>query len=599
MRDGWPNAGGRRALESKRIPLLRGLGAALLLAILVLWLGRPIAMAGFGEAGDFALAWSARLLGELGLERLELAGMLGGAELNYALGQMPPVTLAMHALLFHLFGELPVTQLFLLLALHLLISLVAMAVARQWTGRNWAVLVAGLVFALHPVAFGTSSGLVGLSALLAALFILIAMSLTIAFARGGGPMLLILLTLAAMLAVFCGAAGVMVFPASLLVALTDPQRRGKPRSRRVLLAPLTAMLGVVLPLIYIARTFGRTMYLLKMTSLHWADVTEQMSLSEKLLKVGAALIGKTAYLLRALLAPVDPTMTTPREWVGTLLIASLAAALFTLAIYRALRRPGNLWWPLLGLLAMLPLAADLVLPRALAPASVFAAAYAPLIFFALWLAELTPRGEGNAGRIVFIMLILLALLPQSWLLGLSRGRHSELVNRLGREFVAQIDEAPAGADVIVPARPTRMNLLEAAFLAGQYRQPPKRQIRFRLLVGGRLFAGPKATRLGREFGALVRLPYGPQNLVIGLSGDELHLIDLTPQIKQKILLAEDAIAQTGASPPPWQLVDEDIIDRWPVVATEVPEQPVGLNDTAWFVEGFLYRLHPHLGRVGY
>ncbi|MHA1569140.1 MAG: hypothetical protein ACTSXZ_06705 [Alphaproteobacteria bacterium] len=538
-------------------------------------------LAGFGETGDFVMAFATRTLADLGLDRLEIAGALGGPELNYTLVYNPPIALVAHATLFRFLGGSPSVQIAFSLFLHLLVVLSVMLVARSWRKNHPGVLTAGFLVAIHPLVTGTVPSMGGLSVLLSTLFVMITLALVSHYAHTGSRGLLGPLLLTGLFAAACDTAGLMVIPAAILATIVVPQRKQPVNVLRLILAPLMVTLGVTIPIAYIAFTSGPPVYLYQLTQLSVAKFGHY-----------------AAWALRGLFVPADWTLGSEREWLGVFLIALLGALTFSLTVYRALRRPALLIWPALTFAAFLARGFALDMPAPTAASEVFAACYLPLAFLGLWVAELAPTGEFRVWRASFIVLILLIFVPQSYYLVQIRSQQAEQVNHLGKEINNLLVDAPMGADVIFPARPTKISLIEAAFLSGQYQAAAEQQIRYRLLVGGRIQAAPRKTKLGQEFNQWIRLPFTSQNMVLGLTADQQHFTDLTKVIHAKITLANDVIKNEGHVPPPWPLIDESTVDKWDVGAGCRDMESITSADAVWFFEGFLYRLHPHIGRVG-
>jgi len=548
-------------------------------AVLAALLFHPLIFAGFSEAKDFTLAFTARLLADVGLSRLDVAGLLGGPELNYALALTPPITLATHTLLFRALGDSPAAQNAATLALHLLVMFAAMWAAWEWRREPAASLVAGVVVATHPIAAGIVGGIGQLGAVLATLFVLLAVAFSIRFARDGNRLLLGPLMLTGVFAAAADAVGLVAIPAALSAALAAPEPRHVSRARS-LAAPAAVVLGALTPLLFILTLHGPRIY------------------AAQLLGPGLRRLGDcAAWAMHALALPAGFALDNRREWLGRLLIAALIAALLTLTAPRARRRPALIVWPALTLLALWPGALGLGPVGPAADAGVFAACYLPLAFIALWVAELTPARRLR--RVAFIALLFAVLVPQTRALVTARAGRAQLINRLGREMGFFIDRARMGADVLLSARPSQVRLMETAFLAGQYRTEAPRQIRYRLVMGGRLLAAPRATPLGENNSGFARLPFTDENMVLALSPDGAHVADLSGQIRAKMKLAEDVIREEGHAPPVWPLLDEAALNQWDVGQNCRGLQSLSPDDFAWFLEGYYYRLHPHLGQVSF
>jgi hypothetical protein len=547
-----------------------------LIAILLFY---PLVIAGFAEARDFTLAFTSRLLADVGVSRIDIVGTLAGPELSYALALNPPITLAAHTLLFRLLGDAPAAQTAATLAFHLLVVLAAMAVAGAWREDRAAALVAGTVAAVHPVVAGAVHGIAELGVVLAAFFVLAAIGLTIRYVRYGARILLGPLLLAGLFAVAADAAGLVVLPACLLAAIAAPAQRRLSRAVS-LAAPVAVAVGALMPLAYLLALRGPRLY------------------AAQLAGPGARQLGDcAAWAMRALILPADFTWRGGHAWLGRLIVAVLAAGLLTLTALRARRRPVVLIWPLLAGLALWPKLIALGPPSPEAEAAVFGACYLPVIFTTLWLAELTPGSRRR--RIVFVLALLAVLAPQARVMVRTRVERAELVNRLGREMNAFVRQAPTGADVLFPVAPLQMRLMETAFLAAQYQAEAARQIRYRLVMGGRVLAAPRATPLGENQRGFARLPFTDDDLVLGFSADGRQIVDLSGQIRAKMKLAEDVIREEKHGPPVWPLLDEGVLNRWDVGNKCRGLLALAPDDFGWFVEGYFYRLHPHLGQVSF
>ncbi len=531
---------------------------------------------GFADAPDFILAFTGQMIADLGADRLPLATTLGGPELGFALNNMLPLSLAALAALFHFFDSSVFALLLVLTLLHLAVAASVGVLAHLWAPQRRTGLIAGLIAALHPAAVGAVFGLTSLSILLAAWLTMLAAIFTVLYLRRRGVALLLMLMITVSLAVSADPVGALAVIFVIALAPALPARE-RPAGSRIL-PPLAALLGGSLPLLYLGTMTGLTPYLNQLRG--WS---------------ATPLAHLAAWTLRAAALPFDISLGAAQEKIGFYIIALIGAGALTLAIYLTRARP-RLWlWPALALLALLPHLISFNVPRPDADNAAFAAFYAPLMFLTLWLADLLPAPEHRKRRLVFLALLMILLLPQTYLAGHNRAARAARVDRLGREINNLLAPMPTGADVIFIAAPTATKLLESAFLAGQFREAFPRQIRFRLLMGGRLYPASRSTPLGQQFQSWVRLPFSEQNRLIGFSDNGENLLDLTDQVRARIQLAEDVIRRDGHATTGWPLLDELAINHWP--DGECGETPLAPDDVAWFVEGFFFRLHPHLGRL--
>lgn len=554
----------------------RRLGALVFATVLVAYFLLRHIPAGFAEAPDFILAFTGQMIADLGLDRLPLATTLGGPELGFALNNMLPLGLAVLALLFLLFGTSTFALLLTLVLLHLAVAASVGYLAHLWRPQRRTGLITGLIAALHPVATGAIFSLTGLPIMLASWLVIAVAVFTTLYLRHRKNVLLSLILITAGLAISTDPVGLLAIPTVIALAFALPAEGRLPGRR--FLPPLAAGLGSLLPLFFLGSVTGLAPYILQLRS--W----------ESSLPAHVA-----AWALRAAALPFDISLGTAHEKMGFLLIALVGAGALTLAIYLTRARP-RLWiWPPLAILAVLPHLISLAMPEPDADNAVFAAFYLPLMFLALWLADLMPAPEHRNRRLAFLALLMLLFLPQTYLAGHNRAARAERVNRLGCEINGLLAKMPTGADVVFLAAPTNAKLIESAFLAGQYREPFPRQIRYRLLMGGRLYPAARNTSLGRQFQSWVRLPFSEQNRLLGFAETGRSMTDLTDLVRARIRLAEDVIRRDGRATTRWPLIDEKSINLWP--SGECGETPLDPDDTAWFIEGFFFRLHPHLGRL--
>ncbi len=574
MAGAWRGCGERRPLNAERGNLWSDVGRLALPVMLTLLLCRHLIFAGFAEPKDFTLGFSARLLADVGLSRLDIVGLLGGPELNYALALSPPMALAAHTMLFGVLGDSPAAQTAATIMLHLMTVLAVMWVARLWREDRAASFAAGVVVAAHPIAVGAAQGIAEFGAVLATFSLLMAVGLTLRFVRDGNRLTIGPLMLAGLFAVSSDAAGLAVVPASAVVALTAPLRRRVSRSA-ALIAPVAVLVGALTPLAYLMALRGPRLYFAQLIGPPWRLLADYVAWALRLFTLPGA-IGVPA-------------------WTERLSIALLCALMLTLTAYRARQMPTLLVWPALVAVGLWPRLAVLKAPTPVAETAVFAAGYLPLAFVACWLADLTPASRGR--RALYVLLLLVVLVPQALVVGHSRAGQAELVNRLGREMNQIIQRAPVGADVLLPVSPTQSRLIETAFLAGQYQTAAPHQIRYRLVMGGRLTAAPKSTPLGENARGFARLPFKNESVVIAPSADRRHLVDLSARIRTMIAQAEEVIRREKHAPPEWLLLDEPALDRWDTGGGRAGLMPLSPDDFAWFVEGYFYRLHPHLGQI--
>jgi len=552
----------------------------------------PVATGGFGEARDYTMAYTARLLADLGPQRLEMAGVLGGPELNKTLSRAAPVTLLAEAVMFSLLGDNQAGQLAVLFAVQLAVIALAMLLAERWRPERRAGLLAGVIVALHPIAGGAAAGLSSLATMLAMVGMLGAMIFALSAVRTGRWAALAPMLLLAVLAAGADPAGILTVPAVLAVALCAPgaawRGTGAPRAAAVILA----LFGVAMTALWM-RSLGRpTAYLQALTDWRPAQFPVQ-----------------AAWWLRGLLFAIDPTVSSGPKWVGPAAIAAPAAALTTATIVALRRRPTAVLWPVLSVLSLAPATLAMALPQRFAPPSSWAALYPAMIFSALWVAELWPGPEFPQTRVIVVCVALASVLPQSYLLTRSLADEARQTNRLGREFVRVVRDAPAGRDVILLADATSLRQLETVFLAANYADTSPRQLRYRMLVGGRLAPYQHALPSGELRGFHARLPFDDQKLFIGFDGRRRHMADLTGLIDAKVRLVGDEAATRRETPPALPLLDEAVINQWPDSlewgknsafvdgATANEDQPSCVKWTlSWYVEGAMLRLNPYAGR---
>jgi hypothetical protein len=541
----------------------------------------PAITGGFGEARDFTLAYTARLLADLGPGRLDMAGELGGPELNKTLGRAAPVTLLTETALFSALGDNQARQLAALFAAVLATMALAFHFAQRWRPERRAGALAGLIVALHPIAGGATAGLSSLATMLAVLSMLGAMEFTLVAVRRGNWTSFAPLFLLLILAAGADAVGLLAVPAVAFVAWLAP---GGPRrealGRRVAVTALALVAGAL------TVKYMNTTYM--------AALGRHASYLQPWLEWRPRQLGvQVAWLLRALFLPIDPTLTAGPRWIGPLAVALPAAVLATASTMAARRRPTVLLWPVLMLVALLPTTAALSLPNAYAPPSSWAALFPALIFFAFWLAELWPDAEFPWARVLVAGLVAANMLPQTYFLTRDLADAARATNRLGREFAAVMRDAPEGVDVIVLADLTSTRPLETAFLAGNYRETTARQVRYRMLVGGRLAPSDHPLPVGGIGGINERLSYDGTKRFIGFDGQRRHIVDLTGQIAAKVTIADDEAAARRQMPPALPLLDEFFIDKWPASIVWTDFAPAKLN---WYIEGAMLRLHPYAGR---
>jgi hypothetical protein len=561
--------------------LRRRLGLAVLLTVVPAALLAPVAAFGFRDASDYILGFSARLLGDLGLARLELAPTLGGMEISRALGQTSPLALVTHTMLFRLLGDSPPAQLSVMILLHLLVTGAAMAVARRWRPERQAGVVVGLFVGLHPLAAGVTGGIAPLGTMAALLCVLGAMWFAMAIVRERRHGLIVAVFLLAVLASGLDVFGLLIVPALLLVSLFAAPHPDLPGPGLRRLEPvIAAVLGV-------AFTF-QVMTVLPETLASWYLLT-----TWRPNQLGDELV----WLLFALTTPVvrGESLTTPARWALAAALALVAVPFFWVTVFKLRRRPALLIWPALLLLSMIPAAVSVEPLRRDMAATSWAAFYPALVFAALWIAEAWPAPNRPNGRLVLGVLLVLMLAPQTLVLSQAQAQRAKTISRLGGEFAALVDNYPNGTDVLLPVEGETSGLVESAFLSAFYRGVQARQVRYRMLVGGRMAMRETAAPTGRGMGLITRLPFHARQEVIGLDVTGRHLVELTTLIATKLRLAQDILEKDRTGPPPLALADETAINAWLDGAVDWQPRPkVGAD---WFIEGLLLRLHPHTGRV--
>jgi len=548
------------------------------LTIVPLAMLAPPAAVGFRETADFALAFSSRLLGDLGFARLEIAPALGAMELHRTLAVVSPLTLAVHGVLFAVLGAAPVWHLLLMIFLHLTVLAATLAVARRWRPEARAGVAAGLVVALHPLAAGVTGGITSLGPLLALLCVLGAVAFTLSLVREGSHRPLLPVALFAVLAVALDPSGVLVLPTVAFLALGAAHNPERPGFVRRLEPPLAALIGVGASF-YAMRALPQTF-----SSWHLLASWHPRQLADGL-----------AWLLRGLFLPVVDNGTIGPNWLVPLLVAIPAAWLTALTFVGLRRRPSLLVWPALMLAALVPASLSIEPLRSDAPTAAWTAFYPALVFLGLWVADLWPVASRRRARWVAGAVVLLALVPQTTVLAWRLAARAELVNRLGLELAGLIAQTPNGSDVLLPVEGDTAPLMESAFVAAYYRGVEPRQVRFRLVIGGRLALRLRVTPSGQEIGVFTRLPMRDQKRVIGLDAEHRHLVDLTGLIQGKIRVAQDILEAERRGPPPLALADEGVIASWLDGCVDWRETDAA--DAGWFVEGMMLRLHPHTGRV--
>lgn len=551
--------------------------AALGLAVLVVLVYSPLLRHGFREADDFVLAAAAQLLGGLAPDRLDMAGVLGGPELNQALSRTAPVSLLTVAVLFRWLGNNPSIQLFAVIVAHLAALYLLFFLLRLWQPDRSMVWPAILLAALHPIAAGTVAGLSSLAVILAMSYTLLAMAFTLLMKQEGPIRLLFPVLLFSFLAAACDVAGLIVFPAVLLTAFAGPRRPEENPWPRRIAAPIASLVGVAL-IAYYMNSFGRPVLYLENLR-QWTPSRFPIH---------------AAWLLRGWFLPVDPTMPRGPEWLGPVFIALLSAALMSATMAGFRKLPRLAIWPLLGLLTLLPVATNLELPGPPARTTAWAALYPSLIFLAIWVADLFSLGLSRRRKIIFIAMLVFLVGPQTFRLEQVLTHRALLVNRMGRELAKLVTDTPNGTEVLLPTDSSRLGLMEAAFLAAHYTGMPPRQVGYRMLVGGRLVLRDNAAPSGERLGIFARLPLEEQKVFYGFSDGHQHLMDLTPLIAKQTQAAMEAYRRSHRLPPPLMLHDERAIADWlPAASTD---QDATVENPIWFVEGMMLRLHPRAGR---
>lgn len=538
--------------------------------------GVPTAQ-GFGETDDFILAFTARLLGDLGFSRADMAGALGPGELQASLTQTAPVALLGHAVLFRLLGDRPVVHLVINLLLHLAIVAAVIFLALLWQPRRRPAWLAGLLVALHPIAGGALGGLTSLSMLAAMLCLLTAMLFTLATLRLALRLLALPILPLALLAASCDRAGFLVFPAVLLTVLTVPRRSRWEQFSHRLLPPLAALLGAAVMMTTMKRLAGPGLYFDPASI--WRAV---------------AWPRHPAWLLRALIWPIDPTLKTGPFWIAPTVIALLSAMLITRTAALARRRRGILIWPALCLLSLLPTAEALRFPHPASAPTTWIAFYPALVFFGLWVFDLRPRATGWASALTATALLAAVLLTQMIVVCDNQAARARLVNTMGRELAVVVEDFPEGVDAFLCLSSREADLAETVFLAGQYRGVSSRQIRYRLLLDGTLKLLPKTTPIGRDALYRTRLPFEEKARFLGLDASHTQWVDLSGLIRAKLTQADAVFAEQGRSWPELPLGDERTIGFWLAGCTVAGD--LSPNETRWFLEGVLLPLHPHIGR---
>jgi hypothetical protein len=549
------------------------LAVAALAAGLVL----PVAAAGFGEGRDFTLAAASGLLSDLGPGRLDMAGTLGAPELNKTLNRTAPVTLMAHATLFYAIGRDPAAQLAAVFVAHLAVVGATMLLARRWRPERRTALIAGLAVALHPAAVGATAGLSSLGVMLAMLGGLASATLAVSLIREGRWTALVPLPLICALAAGADTIGLLAGPLVVAVALAVPDAPWRTTVWRRALAAAAALAGVSATAFYLTAMGKPIEYLSSLRG--WRP---------------ALLPAQAAWMLRAMFLPLDPTLTRGPTWLGSVVVALFCSALITGSVFVLRRRPGLAAWPALALATLPLVSATLSLPIKSAPPSSWAAFYPAVVCFALWLAELWPDPSRRGRRAAIAAAVVLCLSPQVIVLSASLMDHARRVQRLGREFAVLLRQIPDGEDVLLTTDSASIPTLESAFLAANYGGAATRQIRYRLLLGGRVVYRDDSAPGGEYRGVFMRLPLDKQKTFIGFSRDRRQLIDLSGLIAAKVQLAQDEIVRERRSPPPLVLVDEKSIDDWLNGCAQWP--PLEEGDYAWFVEGAMLRLHPYAGR---
>lgn len=538
----------------------------------------PLAAGGFRETADFALAFSAELLGDLGFERLEIAPALGAVELQRTLNAVSPITLALHSLLFAALGPDPVWHVLLMIFLHLLVLAVAMEVARRWRPASHAAVGAGLVIGLHPLAAGVTGGVTALGPILALLCVLGAVAFSLSLINEDHHRPLLPVVLFAVLAVAFDPSGILVLPAVALFAMAAPRNSDQRGVLRRLEPPLAAAIGV-----------SASIYAMK--------ALPQSLASWQLLTMWRLnqLPDQIAWMLRALFLPASGAEGCGPDWLVPLVIAVPASLVTAWTFVRLRRRPSLLIWPALVAASLIPASLAIEPLRTDAPTTAFVAFYPTLVFFGLWIADLWPKPSRQTSRWIVGALIVVCLVPQTTLLAWRLAERATRVNQMGQELAALIAQTPNGSDVLLPVVGDTAPLIESAFVAAFYRGVQPRQARFRLVIGGRVALRERVAPSGQELGVFTRLPLREQKRFIGLDAGRRHLVDLTSLVRGKIRIAQDILDAERRSPTPLALTDEGAISGW--LDGPVQWQESDPDGAAWFVEGMMLRLHPHTGRL--
>jgi len=556
----------------------RKLATALFLIIVPLLLLSPLAAFGFRDAADYVIAGSARLLGDLGFARLGIAPALGGPELQRAIGLASPVTLLVHAILFAVLGDSPAPQLLAALLLHLFIMGLTALVAYQWRPNRRTAAVAALLVGLHPLAAGTVSGITPFGGMLAMFCVLSAVAYTMVVLREGRFMPVVAVTLFAVLASIFDASGLLVVPAVLLVSFLAPRNLEKVGWLRRLEPPVAVGIGVGAT--YIVARAVPDMFLSWQLLLAW----QPRQLAEA-----------TGWLLRALAWPALGDLSLGSRWLTPLLVAIPLAAVATITVIRARRRPSVLVWPAIILASLLPALLTLQPLRHDAPATAWAAFYPALAFFALWIADLWPRPELRRTRIVLAILVAVVLIPQTAWIVQQRAERARNIQRMGQDLSGLIAAVADGTDIVVLAQANTTDLVEAAFLSAYYHGVETRQVRFRMLVDGWLALRESVAPSGQAVGKFARLPLYDRRQIIGLDAAHEHFVDLTSLVIAQAEIAQDILNQDRRGPPPLALADEATIRTW--LDDRAKWRPAEPATAGWFVEGIMLRMHPHTGRM--
>ncbi len=617
---------------SDRASARRRLLAVLVLTAATVFLLAPLSAYGFRDTGDFVVAFSARLLGDLGFERLDIAPALGGIELKRALGQSTPLALFFHTLLFSSAGDTPAIHLIMMLFLHLAVMGTTALVAYQWRPERRTASVAALLVGIHPLAAGTVSGIAPMGLLAATLCILGAMFYTLLMLRDGRFLALIAVLLFAVLAAAFDVFGLLVVPAVAAVSLFAPHSPERPHLIRRIEPPVAAFVGVAATY-FVLRALPETLD-------SWLLLTSWRP---------SQLSDATGWLLRALFLPALGGLATKPTWLAPLVIAIPAALMSTISLMRLFinspaprhggrgeshgidnsmkfgnsqkshfsgfemkksteglfqqsvmlvrRRASVFIWPALILLSLIPAALALQPLRQDAPASAWAALYPALIFFALWVADIWPSYRWVKVRSILTVSVALLVIPQAVLMVQAQVVRARTISHMGEELAQMVAKLPNGTDILLPATATTSDLIEAAFLSAYYRGVEPKQVRYRMLISGWLAVRKRAVPSGQALGRFTRLPLEEGKQIIGLDATHRHLIDLTDLVHTKIRIAQDILENERREPPPLALADEAVIDSW--LEGNVSWQNAEPGEAGWFIEGIMLRLHPHTGRMSF